>query len=133
MKTAVINALLWGILLAIPGEAWSQDGAETSVWQFGLRDVGWEAVERLQEEIRDYREAGAIGSFEVRIRTNKTRLDATVTADIVDAVKLADLRGFDRPEQRSGVTIRPGGIIESGEAECRIVPSTPPCPQISSR
>lgn len=68
----------------------------------------WKAVDRLQEKIRDYRAAGAIGSFEIRIRTNEHHLgqtdlfgeaglDTVVTAEILDALKLAELRGLRAP------------------------------------
>lgn len=79
-----------------PGNGLAQSGEEASVWQYGMRDVDWEAVERLQEEVREYREAGAIGTYELVIRTNGARFDALVIAEIVDATGLAELRDLDK-------------------------------------
>lgn len=92
----VIQATLWVAVLIAPGNGLAQSGEEASVWQYGLRDVDWEAVERLQEEVREYREAGAIGTYELLIRTNGARFDALVIAEIVDATGLAELRDLDR-------------------------------------
>ncbi|HET6341089.1 MAG TPA: hypothetical protein VFG78_02785 [Gemmatimonadota bacterium] len=91
----VIQATWWVAVLVAPGSGLAQSGEGASVWQYGLRDVGWEAVERLQEEVREYREAGAIGTYELLIRTNGVRFDAMVIAEIVDATGLAELRDLD--------------------------------------
>lgn len=92
----IVLALL---ALAAPtrGLAQHPEAAEeaTSEWQFAVRAVDWKAVERLRDEVRDYRAAGAIGPYELRIRPNGTRFDAVVEAEIVDANKLAELRGLD--------------------------------------
>ncbi len=90
------HVLAWAALLAAQTELRAQNGEETSIWQFAMREVDWEAVERLQDEIRDYRDAGAIGAYELVIRTNGERLDATVAAEIVDPAKLAQARGLPR-------------------------------------
>jgi hypothetical protein len=59
-----------------------------------LRDVDWGAVQRLQEDVREYQRAGAIGAYELRILASRARFDAMVTAEIVDAIRLAELRGL---------------------------------------
>jgi hypothetical protein len=93
----IVLASVWP---ALPTRAPAQEaGAEdssTSQWQFGVRAVDWEAVEELQADVREYREAGAIGAYELLIRTHGARFDALVTAEIIDASKLAELRDLDR-------------------------------------
>lgn len=97
---AVLLALVWAILPA-PADLRAQAEEEISLWQFALREADWGAVERLQDEIRDYQAAGAIGAYELLIRADGGRLDAAVAAEIVDAKKLAELRGLERPEPGS--------------------------------
>jgi hypothetical protein len=96
-----IQATLWVAILVAPANGRAQSGEETSVWQFGMREVDWKAIERLQEEVRDYQGAGAIGAYELRIRTNGARFDAMVTAEILDAIKLAELRNLEMAESTS--------------------------------
>ncbi len=97
-RDSLVHALvlvLWGALLATPAGARAQDGEETSVWQFGVREVDWDAVEGLQRNVREYQVAGAIGAYELRIWTEGARYAAMVTAEIMDAKRLAELRGLD--------------------------------------
>ena len=89
----VLLALAW-VIFPAPAGLRAQAEEETSIWQFAMREVDWGAVERLQNEIRDYQDAGAIGAYELLIRADAGRLDATVAAEIVDAGKLAELRGI---------------------------------------
>ncbi len=96
-----IQVTLSVALLVAPANGRAQSGEETSVWQFGMREVDWEAIERLQDDVRDYQGAGAIGAYELHIRTNGAGFDAMVTAEIVDAIKLAELRDLDMPESTS--------------------------------
>jgi hypothetical protein len=94
-----VLVMLGALALAAPTHARAQhaEGEErpTSQWQFGVRAVDWEVVEGLQDEVRGYREAGAIGAYELLIRTNGARFDALLTAVIVDATRLAELRDLD--------------------------------------
>lgn len=76
--------------------------------QFGVREADWEAIERLHGDVRDYRGAGAIGAYELRIQTNGSRFDAMMTAEIVDASKPAELRGLDPTRTTSKGALRPG-------------------------
>ena len=101
----VIQATLWVAVLVAPAKGLAQSGEEGSVWQYGIRDVDWEAVERLQEDVREYRGAGAIGTYELRIRTNGARFDAMVIAEIVDATGLAEPRDLDRIGNRPEAAI----------------------------
>ena len=103
-----IRVSLWVAVLVAPVSARAQGGEEASVWQFGMREADWETIERLQGDIRDYRGAGAIGAYELRIQTNGSRFDAMVTAEIVDASKLAELRGIDPTRATSKGARRPG-------------------------
>jgi hypothetical protein len=93
----VVRAMVWGVLLAAPSVARAQEGEERSVWQFAVRHVDWEAVEWLQGEVRECHGAGAMGAYELLIRANRERFDAMVTAEIVDPVRLARVRGLDMP------------------------------------
>jgi len=109
-----VIVILASVALAQPTRAPAQhaEGEErpTSQWQFGVRAVDWEGVERLQDEVRQYREAGAIGAYELLVRTNGAHFDALVTAEIVDASKLAELRDLDRTgiSPEAAVSRRPG-------------------------
>lgn len=96
-----VQTTMWLALLVAPANGRAQPGEETSVWQFGMREVGWEAIEGLQADVRDYQGAGAIGAYELHIRTNGARFDAMVTAEIVDAIKLAELRDLEMTESTS--------------------------------
>ena len=69
-----------------------------SLWSARVLRNDPEAIERLQDEIRDYQEADAIGAYELRIRADGTSLVAFVTAEIADATRLAELRGLDTPQ-----------------------------------
>lgn len=109
-----IQAVLWLALLAAPSSGQAQTGEETSVWQYGVRDADWETIERLQEEVRDYQGEGAIGAYELEIRTDGERYDVLVTAEIVDAIKLAELRGLETAESTPN------------EAASRDTPGPPP-------
>ncbi len=124
--TTCRGAVLWGALLMLPSRALAQDAVEPSVWQFAIRNVNWEEVDRLQEQIRDYRTAGAIGSFEVRIRTDEMGLDAMVTAEIVNAVKLADLRSLERPEPGGGSRYKDPVAQDDHSVFCRGSTRRPP-------
>lgn len=87
------------VLLAQPTHAPAQSAEtkerSTSQWQFAAQAMDWEAVEGLLEEVRRYRDADAIGAYELLVRTNGARFDAMVTAEIVDAMRLAELRGLE--------------------------------------
>jgi hypothetical protein len=92
-------AFLSAVALAAPTEVRGQvsEAADpaTSQWQYGVRGVEWEEVVELQDEVRGYHAAGAIGAYELRITTRGTRFDAFVTAEIADATRLAELRGIE--------------------------------------
>ena len=109
-----VQATLWVTILLVPANGRAQSGEEISVWQFGMREVGWEAIERLQADVRDLQDAGAIAAYELHIRTNGTQFDAMVTAEIVDAIKLAELRDLEMAESMSK------------EAAARDAPRLPP-------
>lgn len=117
---AVLLALVWATFPA-PADLRAQAEEETSLWQFALREADWGAVERLQDEVRNYREAGAIGAYELLIRADGGRLDAAVAAEIVDAGKLAELRGL------AGARLAGRGGIEPPETRPRR-PSRDPGP-----
>jgi hypothetical protein len=90
------------ILLDVPtrGRAQGPTVTEeaTSWWQRALFSVEWKEVERFQQEMLDYREAGAIGAYEIRIRRDGEDFDAWVAAEVVDAIRLGQLRGLDTVE-----------------------------------
>ncbi|MGH7563554.1 MAG: hypothetical protein ACREK5_03925 [Gemmatimonadota bacterium] len=90
-----ILALLWAATLAAPTEVQAQRlEDDTYEWQFLVRGVSWEAIQRLQDEVRDYREESVIGHFEIRITQNGALYDALVLAAVIDAEELARLREF---------------------------------------
>ncbi|MGH7587962.1 MAG: hypothetical protein ACRELU_05160 [Gemmatimonadota bacterium] len=99
MRRTRLTALIipW-TLLATPTSGRTQDAEPAaSEWQFGVHAVDWPVVEQLKDSVREYRDAGAIGRYELRVRTNGSRYDAVVIAEIVDALRLAELRELEAP------------------------------------
>ncbi|MGH7572822.1 MAG: hypothetical protein ACREMK_13415 [Gemmatimonadota bacterium] len=133
-KRLAIQALLWTIFLGAPIEGRAQGREADTEWQFLVRAADWDAILRLQDQVRDYRERGVIGRFEIRITQDGEGYDALVVATVIDAGKLARLRGLVVPEREPAW--EPGALVPQAagppgeDGTARGPGLTPPRPSI---